>query len=64
MFDSILCGRCLRLRVRQGREFNLLNACHSQDMHKYSREEGGKLYSKCEKFEVRGKEKIEGGELE
>ena len=53
MFDSILCGKCSRLRVRQGREFNLLNACHFQGMHKYSREEGGKLYSKCEKFEVR-----------
>ena len=60
MFDSTLCGRCLRLKVRQGRGFNLLNSCHFQGMHKYSGEEEGKLYSKCEKFKVRGKEKIEG----
>ena len=60
MFDSTLCGRCLRLRVRQGRKFNLLNACHFQGMHKYSKEGEGKLYSKCGKFEVRKKKKIEG----
>ena len=60
MFDSILCGKCNKFRVKQGRGFNLLNSCHFQGMHKYSKGEGEKLYSECEKFKVRREKKIEG----
>ena len=38
MFDSILCGRCNKFRVRQSNSnLYLLNSCHFQGFHTYER---------------------------
>ena len=65
MFDSILCGKCNKFRVRQSNSnLYLLNSCHFQGFHTYERvgEKEGlvQTISRCKKFKVRGEEKIEG----
>ena len=65
MFDSILCGRYSKFKVRQSNSnLYFLNSCHFQGFHTYERvgEEEGlvQTISKCKKFKVRREEKIGG----
>ena len=65
MFDSILCGKCNKFRVRQSNSnLYLLNSCHFQGFHTYERvgekEELVQTISRCKKFKVKREEKIGG----
>ena len=61
MFDSILCGKCNKFRVRQSNSNPYpVNSCHFQGFHTYERvgekEELMQTVSRCKKFGVRREE--------
>jgi hypothetical protein len=57
MYDSSLCGRCKRLRIRQTQSLEgMINSCPSQGKVKYTKNQEGKIVSRCGRFVRRREE--------